>query len=854
MQESLIDYSFRLGEAVLARKSSVSRKEQGQFLTPPAVARYMAWQLGPLHSGQRILDPSIGSGILSSAVIERAILDQKPIELWLDCFDIDADMCATARQSLEHAAEIAAQSDVKVHFTIHNYDFALSDVPVQQSLLPIHSVREQAQPTLYDHIIANPPYFKLRSEDVRAKRFANRAVSHTNIYSLFIALAIPRLANMDSRACFIVPRSFCSGAYFADFRRHFLQAARPLSVHLFESRDDIFQGGDVLQESIIVTFTRRDDTSTDMKMPEECVNISTSSSTADLNSFPVGRRISIPRFWHRHGGEYFFKLPVSELDEQIVETVESWPESVDTYGLEVSTGPVVPFRAIELLCDVAKAKDGQAVPLLWLQHVQPNRVTWPLLTLKKQQAILNKNTAAKLLVRLGNFVLIRRFSAKEERRRLIAAPLLRETFPHASIGLENHLNYLRKKRGDLTPDETVGLAAIYNSAVIDRYFRIVNGNTQVNASELRRIPLPPMGVIREIGRTIRGGDLYDANQEIEDITVSLLRKWDCLPDDLPNIEETQMAVKKLSKIQQAQDILRSLGLPVAQQNEQSGLTLLALCQISEDTSWKKATPVALRIHDILKEIKSRYGRDYAENTRETIRRQVIHQFEQAGLVIRNADDPDLPTNSPKTRYTLTDEALNVVRTYGTRSWPSAVSEFVEAHGALIEIYQKNREQTKVPLRLASGKEFLLSPGKHNLLQAKIINEFGPRFAPGTQLLYLGDTARKSLVFDVASLEALDIPTSTHDKLPDIVLFDVSKNWIFLIEAVTSHGPVSPKRQAELQAVLKNCSAKSIFVSAFPDFATFKKFLTKIAWETEVWLADMPSHLIHFNGDRFLGPH
>lgn len=179
---------------------------------------------------------------------------------------------------------------------------------------------------------------------------------------------------------------------------------------------------------------------------------------------------------------------------------------------------------------------------------------------------------------------------------------------------------------------------------------------------------------------------------------------------------------------------------------------------------------------------------------------------------------------------------------------------MEARGALIEIYQKSREQVKISLQLASGKEFLLSPGKHNLLQAKIISEFGPRFAPGAQLLYLGDTARKSLVFDVASLEALHIPTSVHDKLPDIVLFDTSRNWIFLIEAVTSHGPVSPKRQVELQAAFKNCSAKPIFVSAFPYFSTFKKFLAKIAWETEVWLADMPSHLIHFNGDRFLGPH
>ncbi|MBI1880161.1 MAG: restriction endonuclease [Chloroflexi bacterium] len=309
----------------------------------------------------------------------------------------------------------------------------------------------------------------------------------------------------------------------------------------------------------------------------------------------------------------------------------------------------------------------------------------------------------------------------------------------------------------------------------------------------------------------------------------------------------------MGKIQQAQEILKVLGLPPAQQNEISALTLLALAQLSEETPWSEAKRQSLRIHDILTEIKERYSREYAENTRETIRRQVIHQFEQAGLVTRNPDDPTLATNSPRTYYALSDAAIRAIRSYDVEEWQQAAQSFIETQGALFEIYQKSREQYKVPLRLTSGEEYHLSPGKHNELQAAIIEEFAPRFAPGATLLYLGDTENKILILDRPGFEQLGIPVPNHDKLPDVVFYDEARNWLFLVEAVTSHGPVSPKRHFELEEALKECLAGRVYVSAFPNFAIFKNFLTKIAWETEVWLAELPDHLIHFNGDRFLGP-
>ena len=217
------------------------------------------------------------------------------------------------------------------------------------------------------------------------------------------------------------------------------------------------------------------------------------------------------------------------------------------------------------------------------------------------------------------------------------------------------------------------------------------------------------------------------------------------------------------------------------------------------------------------------------------------------------DDPGLPTNSPCTHYGLTDEALNVLRLYRGSGWEAELKAFRSSHGALLEIYQRRRQMREIPIRTSTGEEIRLSPGRHNRLQALVVTAFGPRFAPGSTLLYLGDAADKLLHLDRDKLDQLKVPVTEHDKLPDVVLYDEGRNWLFLVEAVTSHGPVSPKRLAELEAALKDCIATRLYVSAFPDFPEFRRHLENIAWETKVWVAEIPDHLIHFTRDRLLGP-
>ncbi len=295
-------------------------------------------------------------------------------------------------------------------------------------------------------------------------------------------------------------------------------------------------------------------------------------------------------------------------------------------------------------------------------------------------------------------------------------------------------------------------------------------------------------------------------------------------------------------------------MPAAQYNEMGALTFLAVCNIKENDKWTKASRQSLGISkDIMTFVNENYGKSYAPNTRETFRRQVLHQFVQARVVDYNPDNPSLPVNSPRAHYALTPEVLEIVKAYKTRNWKNALKNFIDTVGKLSEVYMKEREIIQIPVELQNGEVLKLSAGKHNEVQAAIVEQFAPRFANGGILLYLGDTAKKDLFVDVEGLKDLCIPIDQHSKLPDVVIYDHKRKWLFLIEAVTSHGPVSPKRLLELEDFLKNCNVGKIYVTAFPDMSEFKKHTNNIAWETEVWLMDVPDHMIHFNGDRFMGP-
>lgn len=308
------------------------------------------------------------------------------------------------------------------------------------------------------------------------------------------------------------------------------------------------------------------------------------------------------------------------------------------------------------------------------------------------------------------------------------------------------------------------------------------------------------------------------------------------------------------RIQEAIAILSDLGLPRAQLNERSALCLLALLDLSPERLWKDGKAPLMGITPIMDWARTNYKKVYAPNTRETVRRQTVHQFVQAGIALYNPDEPERPVNSPHAVYQVEPACLKVLQTFGTASYAKNLTSYLQKRGTLVKKYAKMREMNMVPITVTVGREIVLSPGEHSDLIRAIWEEFGPRFVPGGKLVYVGDTGNKWGYFDQELLASLGISIDDHGKMPDVVIYYSDKNWLILGEAVTSHGPVDAKRYEELGTLFKNSNAGLVFVSAFPDRRIFNKYQEIIAWETEVWVADNPSHMIHFNGSRFLGPH
>lgn len=307
-------------------------------------------------------------------------------------------------------------------------------------------------------------------------------------------------------------------------------------------------------------------------------------------------------------------------------------------------------------------------------------------------------------------------------------------------------------------------------------------------------------------------------------------------------------------IEAARQIIVSLGLPRAQQNERSALCLLALLNLTPGKAWADAENPLMGITPIMDWAREHYGKEYAPNTRETFRRQSMHQFCDAGVALCNPDKPDRPVNSPKAVYQIEPSALDLLRTFGTPAWHDKLAAYLAERETLVARYAKEREQNRIPVEIAPGQQITLSPGEHSELIRAIIEDFAPRFAPGSVLVYAGDPGDKWGYFKADLLAGLGVDVDSHGKMPDVVLHYTEKNWLLLVESVTSHGPVDGKRHAELAKLFAGSKAGLVYVTAFPNRAIMGRYLGEIAWETEVWVADAPSHLIHFNGVRFLGPY
>jgi type II restriction enzyme len=310
----------------------------------------------------------------------------------------------------------------------------------------------------------------------------------------------------------------------------------------------------------------------------------------------------------------------------------------------------------------------------------------------------------------------------------------------------------------------------------------------------------------------------------------------------------------MTRLDEAREILRAFGFDNGRCNERSGRTLLALAQLDESSTWADATNPMLGVRAILDWIRDQLGHEIAENTRETYRRQTLHQFRDAGFIIYNDDCPGRATNSKDNNYRLNPQALKVIRKYGTSEFVNAISNYLTEAPGLLSMYQAVRTMTRIPVMLPNGIELTLGGGGQNVLIKQMIDDFCGLFVPGGEVLYIGDADEKLMHFDERKLASLGVTVNTHGKLPDLVVYQQEKNWLFLMEAASSHGPVDAKRHGELQTLFAGSTAGVIYVSCFPDRATMRKFLADLAWETEAWCASDPTHMIHLNGERFLGPY
>jgi len=506
-------YADRVGAWYVQSISADQRKAQGLFLTPVGAAAFMAALIAGGRTTLRILDPASGAGILLCAGVEAlAARDAHPPAVELVAYEIDEALIRPLQSVLRHLKEWAAEHGIAVRSRVVHGDFVLGHAEALSAmggLFPYHGVEAE-----FDVIIANPPYFKIAKADPQAQAAATVVHGQPNIYALFMAVGAA-LLRQGGEFIFITPRSFASGPYFHQFRKQFFEMIRPQQVHVFGSRREAFSRDEVLQENVILRGVREDGWS--HRAADHEMVISTSAGVGDLAT-PVTRVERLAAILDLDSKDKVLRLPVSSEDDEAIRLVDSWQGSLKAYGMNISTGPVVPFRALEFLDDVGEHPRTHA-PLLWMQHVHALRVSWPN-GCRKAQYIKDDAGSHPLLVPNRNYVLMRRFSAKEEHRRLTAAPFLAKHFKGHWVGLENHLNYIHRPGGTLTEEETWGLAALLSSALLDTYFRISNGNTQVSATELRAMPLPDIDIIRALGR--QAMTLEDPAAKLDDLVMSMV--------------------------------------------------------------------------------------------------------------------------------------------------------------------------------------------------------------------------------------------------------------------------------------------------------------------------------------------
>jgi adenine-specific DNA-methyltransferase len=799
------------------------RSRLGQFFTPPAVSRFMASLFGDAPD-VRLLDAGAGVGSLTAAFVEEACQRiSQPHSISVIAYEIDSTLAEYLNATLTECQELCEANHVLLKAKILEQDFVGAAVEMLRGgLFPVERYS-------FNRAILNPPYLKIRSDSRYRHLLSSIGIETSNLYAAFLALAI-NLLEPGGELVAITPRSFCNGPYFKPFRKLLLKTMTLGRIHVFESREEAFKADSVLQENIIFHA---------VKNGERRKVLVSASEGPDRETMTV-REVNYEQVVRPNDPDLIIHIPTSEMDEFVLDRIHVFQQTLDDLGLAVSTGRVVDFRAARFL---RPWPEEGTVPLIYPTHFDLGFIRWPKEG-KKPNAILIDPQTQPLLLPAGTYVLVRRFSAKEEPRRVVAAIYDAEQIPAPYVGFENHLNVYHCNNAGLSADTARGLAVFLNSTLVDSYFRQFNGHTQVNATDLRMLRYPDRQVLQALAASV--GDEFPSQREIDGLIEKEIQR-------MADVQSPDPVAAK-QKIEEALEILQSLGLPRGQQNERSALTLLALLALDPDRPWSAAQAPRLGITPIMDFCRDRYGKAYAPNTRETFRRHSMHQFVQAGLAIPNPDDPGRPVNSPRFCYQIEPAALALLRTYGTAAWEAHLQAYLRSVETLKQRYARARQMKMVPVMLAEGRAIYLTPGRHSELVRAILDEFAPRFVPGGRVIYVGDTGDKWAYFDQETAGSLGITPDTHGKMPDVLIYDLERNWLVLVEAVTSHGPVNAKRRQELADLFRETGPGLVYVTAFLARSDVTRFVSEISWETEVWVREAPSHLIHFDGKRFLGPY
>ncbi len=807
----------------------------GQFFTPAPISQFMASLFTSIEGDVRLLDPGCGVGSLSAAFFDETIRRNKAHSLYIKAYDIDEVVIPYIEETNQIFKNISQKANFNFSFEFINDDFIITNAFNLSKNLFSNGVEK------FSHAILNPPYKKIHSNSKHKKALKYAGIDSVNLYAGFVSLTL-KMLEQNGEMVAIIPRSFTNGTYYQSFREYLLSESAIKHIHIFESRDKAFQGDDVLQENVILHC---------IKGGENREVAITSSHKADFHAFGKGEeysvstedlkinKVDIDRIINPSDNKKLIHIPTTTNDFEITNRLSIFDNSLEELGLSVSTGPVVDFRQREFLTNDHSEKTA---PLIYTANLD-KFINWPIKSRKPNSIIINDQTAPYLWENKGYFIVIKRFSSKEEKRRIVAS-IYDSSIDCELIGFDNKLNIIHKNKVGIDRETALGLYVYLNSTLLDRYYRQFGGHTQINAGDLRALKYPTNDELINLGKGIEDIDL--TQQQIDDILEREINNMATFEDTNPLLVQ--------QKIDDALKILIALGMPRAQQNERSALTLLALLNLLPEGDWAEIEKPMLGVTPIMDWCRDHYKKEYAPNTRETFRRQTLHQFMDGGLVVYNPDKPDRPVNSPKACYQITNEVFNLLQSYKTPSWDLKLKEFLSERKTLSEKYALARKMTMIPLKVTDNEEIKLTPGDHSKLIRDIVEEFGPRFAPGAELIYVGDTGGKTDYFLEEKLQELGVTVDNHGKMPDVVLYSPDKNWLYLIEAVTSHGPVDSKRHRELEVLFADAQPSLIYVTAFPDKKVMAGYLSDISWESEVWVATSPTHMIHFNGDKFLGPH